>query len=61
MRITQHDRLQVELNCSYPKGDAASEELSARVEIWLFLPHAVGVDENDYSREDFYQDAEDED
>ena len=56
MRITQHDRLQVELNCSYPKGDAASEELSARVEIWLFLPHAVGVDENDYSREDFYQD-----
>jgi hypothetical protein len=30
--------------------------VTADVDLWLFLPHAVGVDENDYGRDDFYQD-----
>ena len=56
MRITRHDRLQVELNCSYPRPKDGHGTVTADVDLWLFLPHAVGVDENDYGRDDFYQD-----
>ncbi len=54
-RIDVHDRKQFELKLEYqPSGRAPRSEY--RVEMWMFLPGSLNVDQENYPRQAFYAD-----
>ncbi|MFT4976166.1 MAG: hypothetical protein ACI8S6_002062 [Myxococcota bacterium] len=56
LRLSRHDRLQLELVVKHPPLDITQKQVTLDLELWFYLPPAVGIDAERYSRPDFYRD-----
>jgi hypothetical protein len=56
VRLTRHDRLQLELKVEHHAPETSSAKLEGELELWFFLPPATGIGAGDYDNERFYED-----
>ncbi len=56
LEIRQHDRLNLELKIEYPTPDITQAKVETLVDVWFFLPPAIGASAETYDSEDFYGD-----
>ncbi len=54
-QIRKHDAFQFEIKLAYPLNRANLED-RYRIEVFLFLPYQLGINESRYTREEFYRD-----
>ncbi len=56
VRLLRHDKLQLELKLEHPVRSVIDQQSDASLDVWFYLPPAVGVSEATHPPEDFYAD-----
>ncbi len=56
LALRKHDRLNLELKLEHATPDPTAERVESTVELWFFLPPAVGISAETYDSEDFFGD-----
>ena len=56
LSLRKHDRLNLELKLEHPAPDATRERVESLVDLWFFLPPAIGITAETYGSADFYGD-----
>lgn len=56
LSLRKHDRLNLELKLEHPAPDATRERVESLVDLWFFLPPAIGITAETYGAADFYGD-----
>ncbi len=54
--LRRHDRLNLELKLEHPADDATVDRTDSTVDLWFFLPPAIGITSETYANADFYRD-----
>jgi len=56
IELRKHDRLNLEIKLEHPAPDATEERVESLVDLWFFLPPAIGITTETYGSADFYGD-----
>ncbi len=56
LSLRKHDRLNLELKLEHPATDATRDRVESLVDLWFFLPPAIGITAETYGSDDFYGD-----
>ena len=56
VEVRRHDRMNLEIKVHHRCPDPTEEERESLVDVWWFIPHAVGVNPSSYHAVDFYRD-----
>ena len=56
LSLRKHDRLNLELKLEHPAADATRDRVESLVDVWFFLPPAIGITAETYGSSDFYGD-----
>ena len=56
VEVRRHDRMNLEIKVHHRCPDATADERESIIDVWWFIPHAVGVNPSSYHAADFYRD-----